>query len=245
MAELLWTEWLKLKRSKMMLLSLIGSCVAPLMVVFGSYIHVNVNDLPGSVLFEELFFQTNLYTTLLIGVPLYGVMAAYLFQREYAEDTLKNLLTIPVSRTLLVLSKMLLLYLWILLMTLISWGLALALGWLGAFPGLDGALILKSGIQFLITGTALFILSTPVIFVTLVFKSLVPSIVLTIVITLVNVMGYDSDYRDLIPWSAAFDLAQGSMLPTFSVIASYISIAAVSICGFTASLVYFRRADIH
>ena len=42
-----------------------------------------------TIWFHQLFTEVNLYTTLVIGFPLYGVVVAYLFTREYAEDTLK------------------------------------------------------------------------------------------------------------------------------------------------------------
>src|SRR5699024_11363812 len=69
------------------------------------------------ILFKELFYNVNLYTVLIIGVPLYGVVTTYLFNREYMENTLKNILTIPVSRIGFIVSKMLLLFIWIMMLT--------------------------------------------------------------------------------------------------------------------------------
>lgn len=242
MVDLLYAELLKLKRSKMFLLSMIGAAVAPIMVIIASSITVEGRE---PVPFAELFLQTNLYTTLLIGVPLYGVVTAYLFNREYAEDTLKNLLTIPVSRTAIVASKMLLLFMWIMLLTLIAWGLTLLLGLLGQFHGFSSSLLSESFLQFMMAGAFLFFLSTPVILITIVLKNYVPSIILTIVITLVNVMSYSSDDRGLVPWTAAFDIANDTLFPTYPALYSYLLIAATSIIGFIATLVYFRKADIH
>ncbi|KQO04504.1 ABC transporter permease [Paenibacillus sp. Leaf72] len=245
MVDLLYTEILKLKRSKMFLLSMIGAAVAPFLVVVSTYIHIKTKDPTLFVPFEELFFDSNLYTVLLVGVPLYGVVTAYLFNREYAEDTLKNLLTIPVSRISLMLSKMLLLFLWIMLLTILAWGLTLLLGILGQFEGLSTLLLVESLQKFIIAGAFLFILSTPIILITIVLKNFVPTIVLTIVITLINVMSSNSEYKGLVPWTAAFDIANGTLLPVYPPEYSYIAIGATSIIGFIATLVYFRKADIH
>ncbi|XEC94881.1 ABC transporter permease [Paenibacillus tarimensis] len=245
MVNLLYTEILKLKRSRMFLLSIIGSAVAPFMVVVSTYIHIKTKKPTLFVSFEEIFFDSNLYTVLLVGVPLYGVVTAYLFNREYTEDTLKNLLTIPVSRTSIMLSKMLLLFLWIMLLTLVAWGLTLLLGVLGQFEGLSTLLIVDSLRKFMIAGVFLFILSTPIILITIVLKNFVPTIVLTIVITLINVMSSNSDYKGLIPWTAAFDIANGTLIPAYPPEYSYIVIGATSITGFITTLVYFRKADIH
>lgn len=97
MVNLLYTELLKLKRSNMFLISIIRASVAPVLVVVASYIHIKTKQPTPTILFHQLFTEVNLYTTLVMGFPLYGVVVAYLFTREYTEDTLKHLLAIPVS----------------------------------------------------------------------------------------------------------------------------------------------------
>ncbi|MDQ0242919.1 bacitracin transport system permease protein [Bacillus fengqiuensis] len=239
MVNLLYTELLKLKRSSMFFISLLGAIVSPVMVVMATYIH------QPSTPFTELFHDTNLYTVGIIGVPLYAVVAAYLFNREYVEDTLKNLLTIPVSRLSFITSKLLLLLIWIMLLTFIAWVLTLLLGVLLHFEGLNAPLVLKSFTQFLIGGGFLFILSSPVILITLILKNYVPPIIFAIVVTLLNVMSGNSEDRGLFPWMAAVDIANDTLLPTYPPEFSYIAIAAVSLTGFTAAIAYFQKTDIH
>lgn len=65
----------------MLIISLAGIGVAPFMVVVVSYILMKTNPSMDAILFERLFADTNLYLILLIGVPLYGVVTAYLFNR--------------------------------------------------------------------------------------------------------------------------------------------------------------------
>lgn len=133
MVNLLYTELLKLKRSNMFLISIIGAGVAPFLVVVASYIHIKTKQPTPTILFHQLFTEVNLYTTLIIGFPLYGVVIAYLFTREYTEDTLKHLLTIPVSRISFIISKFIILFLWIIMLTLVAWTLTLLLGLIGSF----------------------------------------------------------------------------------------------------------------
>lgn len=215
------------------------------MVVVATFIHIKTKDPNAVVLFEKLFFETNLYTTLLIGVPLYGVVTSYLFNREYVEDTLKNLLTIPVSRTSYMVSKMQLLFMLIILLSLLSWCLTLLLGTALQFDGLSPSLILDSLRKSLAAGALLSILSTPVILITILMKNYVPTIVLTLVITLINVMGANSEYKGLFPWSAAFDIANGTLPDAYPAAYSYLAIGATTIIGFIAVFAYFRKADIH
>lgn len=245
LGNLLYTEFLKLKRSKMLLISLLGAAVAPILIVVASYLHMKTKQPTEPILFAELFFQVNLYTILIIGVPLYGVVTGYLFIREFLEDTIKNLLTIPVSRFSLLVSKAFILLAWILLLTTFSWVLTLGLGYLAQFDGLTKSLILRSLKQFLLGGILLFILSSPIIFLALYMKNYVPTIICTIIITLINVMGGNSEHRGLFPWAAAGDIANNTLLTTYPPEYSYAVIAIASITGFIATIFYFNRVDIH
>src|SRR5699024_10974684 len=137
--------------------------------------------------FKELFYNVNLYTVLIIGAPLYGVVTTYLFNREYVENTIKNILTIPVSRVSFIMSKMLLLFMWIMMLTMISCLVTFILYLVTQFDGLDISLLILSSKEFSRGGVLLFILSTPIILVTLVMKNYVPTIIFTVVITLINV----------------------------------------------------------
>ncbi|GEN85955.1 ABC transporter permease [Oceanobacillus sp. FSL W8-0428] len=239
MADLLFTELLKLKRSSMFLISILGAAVAPFVVVIATFIHEPATP------FEDLFYNVNLYTVLIIGVPLYGVVTTYLFNREYAENTLKNLLTIPVSRMSFIISKMLLLFMWIMMLSIIAWVLTLTLGLLTQFDGLDTSLLLDSLKQFSTGGLLLFVLSTPIILVTLVLKNYVPTIIFTVVITLINVMAGNSEHRGLFPWAAAGDISNHTLPSTYPAEYSNIIIAATAIIGLISMLVYFKKTDIH
>ncbi|WP_142344505.1 ABC transporter permease [Bacillus cereus] len=238
MVNLLYTELLKLKRSNMFLISIIGAGVAPFLVVVASYIHIKTKQPTPTIWFHQLFTEVNLYTTLIIGFPLYGVVVAYLFTREYTEDTLKHLLTIPVSRISFIISKFILLFLWIMMLTLL-------LGLIGGFPEFSITLLLGSLVKFLICGGLLFLLSSPIVLLTLVMKTYVPPIILTIIITMTNLMIVNSKHKDLFPWTATLDIANNELQPTYPPEYSYIIIAVTAIFGFITTLFYFKRVDIH
>lgn len=244
MVNLVYTELLKLKRAKMFMVSLIGAAAAPLMVFIG-YLDYKAKKPDMPVLFSEAFSQTNLYVLLLIGTLLYGVITAYLFNREYVEDTLKSLLTIPVSKMSLIASKLVLLFIWILVLTLVAWGLTFILGLIGQYEGLNAAVLLQSLKQFLIGGSLLFLLSTPTIFVTFLFKNYVPTIIFTAVITMGNVALANREYKALYPWSAVHVIADNGFVPEYPPLYSYAAIIATAIIGLIATIVYFKKADIH
>src|SRR5699024_1219384 len=115
----------------MFLLSIAGAAVAPLVVVVATY--VNEPSTP----FKEVFYNVNLYTVLIIGDLIYGVVITYLINLEYVENTIKNILAIPVSRVIFIMSKTLLLFICIIMLTMIAWFLTLFLCLLTYFDGLD------------------------------------------------------------------------------------------------------------
>jgi bacitracin transport system permease protein len=243
LANLLYAELLKLKRSNMFLVSIIGAAVAPFMCFIADV--AKRNERPDSpVNFGKFFSDTNFYVLMLIGVMLYGVITAYLFNREYVENTLKNILTIPVSKTSLIVSKVILLFIWIMLLTIAAWALTLVFGLIGSFEDLTIIILIKALKEYLIGGTLLFLLAMPTIFVTLLFKDYVPTIIFTIAITMVNVLISNSKYSGLYPWSATLAIATKTFRPEYAPIYSYISIFAVSIIGFIATIVCFNKEDI-
>lgn len=129
MLRALKAEALKLKRSKMPFWTALAVVLMPLMFVggpstdgpldtFGSFLRVGPQLIAGYV-----------------GVVLFGLVAAYLFGREYSDGTAKYMLTLPVRRESFVMAKMLLLAGWVAALTLLSVGVHTA--YAGAM-GLDG-----------------------------------------------------------------------------------------------------------
>src|SRR5699024_3454401 len=121
----------------------------------------------------------------------------------------------------------------------------LFVGSLTEFDGLDISLLVKSFKEFSIGGVLLFILSTPLILVWLAMKNYVPTIIFTVVIALINVMGGSSEHRALFPWAAAGDIATHTLPSTYPPEYSYTAIIVTALTGFIALIVYFKKADIH
>lgn len=122
--------------------------------------------------------------------------------------------------------------------------MTLIFGLIGQFEGLNTTILITSFKKYIIGGSLLFLLSTPVIFVTLLFKDYVSAIVFTIAITMVNVLISNSEYSALYPWSAILAIATNIFRPEYSPIYSYISIFITSIIGFITTVIYFKKVDI-
>jgi bacitracin transport system permease protein len=243
LANLLYTELLKFKRSEMFFISLLGAAAAPILSFVG-FLFINERNPLDPILFADAFTQTNFYIVGLIGLLLYGVITSYLFSREYTENSLKSLLAIPVSRVDYIISKLLVLFIWISILSLEAWILTFLLGLIGQFEGLSAAILVSSFKEYMLGGSLLFLLSTPIIFVTLLIKNYVPTVVFTIAIAMVNILIVNTEYRSIFPWSAALVITLNRFPPEYPPEVATISIILTSLIGLVAALVYFMRADI-
>jgi bacitracin transport system permease protein len=66
----------------------------------------------------------------------------------------------------------------------------------------------------------------------------------TIMITMVNVMIYGSEYSALYPWSAVEVITTGHFFKQYTAFLSYMSIFATSILCLILALFYFQRKDV-
>ncbi len=75
------------------------------------------------------------------GLIVLAVVEAFVFGREYAEGTAKNLLTLPVGRATLVAAKIAVSAVWFLIMAVLVYAAALAVGFAIGLPGFTPALL--------------------------------------------------------------------------------------------------------
>ena len=98
MLNLISCELLKLKRSKMVLISIFGVMATPcLMLIEALQTHFKHPERIFTL--TDIYDSSLFYMMLLVNIMVYVAVIAYMFSREYAESTLKTVLPIPVSRT--------------------------------------------------------------------------------------------------------------------------------------------------
>ncbi len=106
MLKLIKCEFLKLKRKPLVFISVFLSALLPL--AYAIFLADANTDVDATNNMMSGLFQLSAYLLLM---PLLVILASNLLFEELDNDTLKNLVTIPVNRTKLVLSKMLVLLL--------------------------------------------------------------------------------------------------------------------------------------
>jgi ABC-2 type transport system permease protein/bacitracin transport system permease protein len=232
-------EFLKLKRSNIFLLSLIGAILPPLLM----FIAVFAFD-EGHT-FELLFSNVNMYMSALFAILLYAIMISYLFGREYNEHTLKTMLTIPVSRGKFLLSKYVMFLVWILILTVVTTLSTMVLGFVAGLDGFSLKLFIDSFAQLLFANVLLFLTFSPFVFISLFITNMVPAMVGGAGLALVNMMIYGQTWAPYVPWVCPYLIASGEIAEySGSVTLSYAVILATFAIGLFISYIYFTKTDV-
>ena len=232
-------EFLKLKRSNMFLLSLIGAILPPFLM----FIAVFAFDEGHS--FELLFNNVNMYMSALFAVLLFTIMISYLFGREYNEHTLKTILTIPVSRGKFLISKYVMFLSWILILTVVTSLSTLILGFVAGLDGFSLKLFINSFAQILFANVLLFLTFSPVVFLSLFITNMVPAMVGGAGLALVNLLIYGQTWAPYVPWICPYLIASGEIAEySASITVSYVVILATFAIGLIISYIYFTKKDV-
>ncbi len=84
MAEIVYCEWLKLKRSKIILIGLLGSFVVPFLVTVND-IRISLSNPAAPLSLGGIYEDTIMFIMLLFGPLVMAVVAIFLVSREYTE----------------------------------------------------------------------------------------------------------------------------------------------------------------
>lgn len=232
-------EFLKLKRSNIFLLSIMGAILPPLLMFIATFAFDETQT------FEMLFSSVNMYMSALFAILLFAIMISYLFGREYNEHTLKTMLTIPVSRGKFLMSKYIMFLAWILILTVVTSMSTMAFGFVAGLEGFSIKVVVDSFLQLLFANVLLFLTFSPFVFVSLLITNMVPAMVGGAGLTLVNMLIYGQTWAPYVPWVCPYLIASGEIAEySASVTVSYGIILATFVIGLIISYIYFTRTDV-
>ena len=251
LVNLLYCEFLKLKRSKILLVSVLGALITPMIIfLLGVQIHFSGSEERIARLSMNIFYYDFLlYNMLLFGIIVYAVMGAHLFSREYTENTLKTILVIPVQKQVFIINKFAMLFIWVMLMMLISWfSLFILSAIYHVLFGLTGFGVEVPFNQLgnvMLGGALMYITISPFIFLSLITKGFIVPVIAAVAITMTTVVVINGSWNVLWPWAATYLLVTDQVSQAEYSYPIVIGIIAfVSILGFALSAIFFQREDI-
>lgn len=178
------------------------------------------------------------------GLLLFALVTAWIFGREFADGTAKNLMALPTSRSATVLAKTavsgvvsLLLAAWV---VALGMGIGLALGLPGGGARVIGAGLLRVGVAGLLTSA----LVTPVALVASIGRGYMAPLGFALLTLFLAQIAGALGWGELFPWSVPA-LLTGAAGPEAAVLgpASYLVVGLTSLLGLAATVAWWRWAD--
>ena len=232
-------EFLKLKRSNIFLLSIIGAILPPLLMF------IAVSAFGEGNTFQMLFDNVNMYMSALFAVLLFAIIISYLFGREYNEHTIKSMLTLPISRGKFIIAKYVMFLVWIVLLTVVTSISATVFGFVAGLDGFTIKMLIESFAQLLLANVLLFLTFSPFVFLSLLITNMVPAMVGGAALALVNLMIYGQSWAPFVPWVCPYLIASGEIAEYgVNIDIPYGIILATFAVGMTISYIYFTRTDV-
>ncbi|APM39898.1 ABC transporter permease [Clostridium kluyveri] len=248
MLKIISCELLKLKRSKIIPISIAGVLSTPLLMLLEAL--QTYFDKPELVFtLSDVYNSSVLYTMLLTNMMVYIAIAAFLFSREYTENTLKTILPIPISRTKLLLGKFCTLLLEIVTLNIVTWaGIFIVCGIYHAIFTMEGYSLLVAiewFPKFLLGGILMFLTTSPFVFVAGKTKGFVAPMIGSAVIVMGSAALANQEWGAIYPWTATFFLVQGKIENTGYPIALSVGIILLlSAVGFFMTYHHFEKEDL-
>lgn len=248
MRNLIYCEFLKLKRSKIVLFSVLGVLSTPVMMLVEA-LQTHFEHPEKIFTLSDVYDSSLLYVMLLMNMMVYVAITAYLFSREYSEKTLKMILPSPVSRKDFIISKFLMLYVWIAVLTIITW-LAIFLLMsvyhiVFVLKGFRVVIALRWLLKFLSGSILMFLTLAPFAYIAEKTKGFVIPVIISAVIVMGSAAVTNQKIGAVYPWTAGFFIVAGRVPSSgYSMGLVLGIICIVSIMGFYSTFKYFCEEDL-
>ena len=178
------------------------------------------------------------------GVLAFGFVASWLFGREYSDGTVKDLLSLPTSRTRILNAKFIIYIIWCLALVVSNLIIGLLIGTILQLPSTKINVLYPLLTDYFITTILTILIGVPIPFFALLGKGyLAPLgfVALTLVLAqVIAAIGYGSYF----PWSipGLYSGAGGAfknLLDKYS----YLILILTCIAGYIATVIYWKNAD--
>jgi ABC-2 type transport system permease protein len=190
------------------------------------------------------YFTMLMQAVAAVGYIGFGFVTSWVFGREYSEKTMKDLLALPVSRSMIVIAKFSVSAIWCLVLGGVFLLSSLIMGSAIGLPGWSDDLIRNISIRFTVTALLSLVLCWPAAFFACLGRGiLLPIGFVILTLILANFTGLVG-LGPWFPWAIAGIYSTGASVAGMQLtITSYIILFSTGIAGFLATLAWWRMAD--
>ncbi|HDR7706384.1 TPA: ABC transporter permease [Bacillus thuringiensis] len=246
MSRVLYVELMKLKRTKILWLCVVGAYL-PLMI---NYFGAKQGNFDWAKFY---FFNWNMLY--LLGPVLFSTFASNLIIREYQEKTINNLFLYPYSRLKFFIGKFLICLFMILATMILSLVGVLIAGQAVISQEISTDMIFQFFIVCIVSSLLQWLLVSISVFASICTKSYIAPVIIGICLTIVGMMAMSTEYAPYFPYSNISiiisklpALLSGEIINQLDMRNVIISILSISITGFTfifLSAWSYMKNDIH
>jgi ABC-2 type transport system permease protein len=255
-AQVLATEFLKLRRSKVTWFSLAALSLGPLAIALMMWI---VREPGRAAKLGLLGTKANLsgltatwpayfsMLTLMVGIGgmlLLSFIVAYIFGREYTEGTAKNLLALPVGRHWFAIAKLVVAAVWWAVLVVAVLVEAFVLGAALALPGFSVTLAVSAVHDALLAAASAYRLAPAVAWIAMLGRGYLPPLGFALAMLALGDVFSKTGWAAWFPWSIV-PLFIGAIGQPATTIApgSLIVVALTFLAGIAATIAQLRWAD--
>ncbi len=252
----LWTETLKMRRSKVPLFTAIGFSIVPLV---GGLFMIILKDpeaaksmglisakaqLMAGVADWTAFFNIIAQAVAVGGAILFAIVTAWIFGREFSDRTAKELMALPTSRETIIGAKFVVVAVWTFALSLFVFGFGLVIGKWVVIPGWSTELLRTAFVDILGSAVLTIMLLPFVALAASMGRGYLPAFGWTIFTVAMAQIAAVTGWGDWFPWSipALFSGAVGPRVEQLG-LHSYMIIILSSIIGLAATFYWWRNAD--
>lgn len=249
------TEFMKMKRSWIFLITIGLFIFIPIMMALLMYIaqHPDMAEKLGMIGAKAQFFSENTWKGYLeiinqviavLGFIGFGFITSWVFGREYMEQTITDILALPVSRTSMVISKYSLVFIWCAILSVVLIGTATLIGHIINIPGWSISIFIHYVSVYFLTTLYTILLSSVIGLIASITRGITAPlgfvILMIIMAQFIALVGLGSYFPWAIP--GVFTVSDGiegmDLVP-----ASYIILFTTSLLGFAGTIGWWKYAD--
>jgi ABC-2 type transport system permease protein len=251
--SMLWVELRKAIRSRMPLWTALGALFMPLGIAFLIFVARNPEiskklGLVGAKANLVSYASTDWPAYLSLfgqvmaagGFILFMLATSWVFGREFADGTLKDLLAVPVERGAIVLAKFIAAALWSGMMTLVIFTAGLATGAAMQMPGGSVQVLLSGSFRLVVAAGLALVVVTPFAFFASAGRGYLLPIGLAMAAAMSMNMAVLLGWGDYFPWAVPSLYAQGKSVLGM---VSYAVVFLTGLVGMLATYAWWKYAD--
>ncbi|WP_083585789.1 ABC transporter permease [Clostridium kluyveri] len=247
------TECLKIRKSKIFYISVISFLFLPLVCSLFMFIamHPDLAQKSGIITQKAKIISVagwQSYLGLISqmisvgGIILFGFITSWTFGREYSDGTIKDLLALPLARSIIITAKFISVILWSTFLAITAFLVATIIGGLISIPGFDMHIYLINAGTYSVCSLMAIFLSSPIAYFACFGKGYLPPLGFLIFVLFVGNIMATMGHGAYFPWSilGIYSGAAGSIVLPF---VSFIIVFLTGMTGAIATFVWWRYVD--